>query len=223
MAPSVATFSCPAGLHLTGVPTLRCDVAGNWELGPAHRCSTKWYNSFGNPIVDRTTPDGAQNIQFVDTTLAFTDVGKVIAYDIFTGRSGTQAIQIWRPIDATAGTYTLLCENVSTHAHTARNPHHNVISRGCFQQIARCCVTASSLPQVITAGTADVDFHFQLPVSDHCLVGPGDVLGWYHLGLGVTDFDNGEEGHDDVLWHYGDHPGIGGTVAFTDGGPRVYS
>jgi hypothetical protein len=73
--------------------------------------------------------------------LAFTAVGKVIAYDIFTGRAGTQAIQIWRPIDVAAGTYTLLCENV------------------------------------ITAGTADVDFHFQLPVSDHCLVGPGDVLG----------------------------------------------
>ena len=165
MAPSVATFSCPRGLHLIGPPTLRCDVAGNWELSPAHRCSTKWTSSFGNEIVDRQTPDGAANIQFVDTSLAFSDVGRVTAYDIYTGRAGTQAIQIWRPIDPVAGTYTLLCENI------------------------------------ITASTAGVDFHFQLPRDDHCLVGPGDVLGWYHQGQGVTDFDSGELGHDDVKWH----------------------
>ena len=164
-APSVATFSCPRGLHLLGPPTLRCDAAGNWELGPTHRCSTKWVSSFGNEIVDRQTPDGASNIQFVDTSLAFTDVGRVTAYDIFTGRAGTQAVQIWRPIDAAAGTYVLLCENV------------------------------------ITASTAGVDFHFELPRDDHCLVGPGDVLGWYHQGQGVTDFDGGEAGHDDVKWH----------------------
>ena len=90
----MATFSCGSGLHLSGPSQLRCDENGVWELGVAHHCSTQWLSVIGNEIVDRQTADGTSNIQFVDTSLVFTSVGKVIAYDIFTGRPGTQAIQV---------------------------------------------------------------------------------------------------------------------------------
>ena len=53
---------------------------------------------------------GAANIQFIDTTLQFRDSGRVIAWDIFTGRAGTQNLQVWRPT-TDPDTFQLVCEN----------------------------------------------------------------------------------------------------------------
>jgi hypothetical protein len=65
----------------------------------------------GNPIQDRSTPDSASNIQFVDKSLVFAGVGRVIAWDIFTGRAGSQRLQIWRPVGA-ENSFSLVCENI---------------------------------------------------------------------------------------------------------------
>ena len=64
----------------------------------------------------------ASVIQFVDETQVFTGAGRVTGYDIYTGRAGTQRIQIWRPDpNGVENRYVLLCENVIT-AGTAAAP-----------------------------------------------------------------------------------------------------
>ena len=50
-----------------------------------------------------------------------------------------------------------------------------------------------------------------------CQFKPGDVVGWYHLGQGVSDFDHGAgQGHHDVIWNY---PVRNFTVTFYDNSP----
>ena len=118
--------------------------------------------------------------------LALSQIGRVTAWDVFTGRAGSQNLQVWRPVTERDGeeTFKLICENL------------------------------------VTAHSEGIDFHFQLPESEHCYVQRGDVIGWFHKNQGVTDYDGG--GHD-VKWHYGDHPGIGGQLTFDAGGARTYS
>ena len=87
--------------------------------------------------------------------------------------------------------------------------------------------------------TRGSDFHYELDPSDHCNVQAGDVIGWQHVGQGVTDYSNNDadaaacaasplcsDVDRAVRWHYGNHPGVGGTISFdpTDSaGNRVYS
>jgi hypothetical protein len=83
------------------------------------------------------------------------------------------------------------------------------------------------------------DFHYELEPSDHCNVQAGDIIGWQHEGQGVTDYSSGNADaaaceaspyctstDRAVRWHYGDHPGVGGTITWdpaSSAGNRVYS
>lgn len=97
-------FSNVEGEHIgDGTATSRCYVkSGSHEL-----------SLVGHDITPRNHPDGAANIQFIDTTLVFSDTGRVVAWDVFTGRPGTQNLQVWRPTDD-ANTFQLICENEIT-------------------------------------------------------------------------------------------------------------
>ena len=74
----------------------------------------------GNELIDRETPDGASNIQFVDLHLPFGSSGRLLAWDWFAGRPGDTMLQIWRPDTETCDTtcFTLVCENAVTAATT---------------------------------------------------------------------------------------------------------
>ena len=93
----------------------------------------------GNTLADRVTPDNAATIQFVDTDLYFFKVGRVTAWDIFTGRAGTQSMQVWRPACAhTPGTraagcteWTLVCENELT---VRSSPVKRLTLHACISQ-----------------------------------------------------------------------------------------
>ena len=62
----------------------------------------------------------------------------------------------------------------------------------------------------------------EVSAADECVVRAQDVVGWWHAGQGVTDFDNGG---DEVKWEYGfpATPGVGDEVTFTGSGARTYS
>ena len=68
----------------------------------------------GNSIQDRETPDGASNVQFVDLGLVFAETGRVVSWDLYTGRAGRQALQVWRPIKTRQGR-TAQAESVNTN------------------------------------------------------------------------------------------------------------
>ena len=57
---------------------------------------------------------------------------------------------------------------------------------------------------------------------EQCNVLPQDVVGWWHAGQGVTDFDSGG---DEVYWNYGhaQPPAVGDQVTFDGSGMRTYS
>ena len=51
---------------------------------------------------------------FIDTDMKFTRAGRVVSWDYYVGRAGTQRMQIWRSTGNT-DEFTLICENeVST-------------------------------------------------------------------------------------------------------------
>ena len=53
----------------------------------------------GNMLADRRkSPDGASNMQFVDTSMVFARAGRVVEWDFFAGRAGSQWLQVWRPL-----------------------------------------------------------------------------------------------------------------------------
>ena len=58
-----------------------------------------------NLQIDRAHPDGASRISFVDKDLVFHAAGKVVSWDIFTGRAGTMRMQVYRPEQAGVHTY----------------------------------------------------------------------------------------------------------------------
>ena len=82
----------------------------------------------GNELVDRSTPDGAARISFIDRDLMFAGNGKIVSWDAYAGRAGEQRLQVWRvgngdgtgcegacSVSAAATgqkTWTLVCENV---------------------------------------------------------------------------------------------------------------
>ena len=68
----------------------------------------------GNELIDRETPDGATNIQFVDLSLPFPSSGRLTAWDWYAGRAGEMSLQIWRPCESSATCYALVCENTVT-------------------------------------------------------------------------------------------------------------
>jgi len=69
--------------------------------------------TLGNPVVDAAHPDGASNIQFVDTSKCFADSGEVTAVSVWVARTGQsgQRMQIYRP--AGGNTYTLVSQTES--------------------------------------------------------------------------------------------------------------
>ena len=146
-----------------------------------------------NDLIDRAHPYGASQICFVDRSLELQQAGKIVSWDVYAGRAGEQRLQVWRP------------------ASDADDMTFTLVCEN-----------------FVTSPNADEVQHFVLPETDHCLFKKGDRIGWYHLGQGVTDYDDQDlagnrQGHD-VIWNYPmDHPGLGGTVTFTGGGPRVYS
>jgi hypothetical protein len=48
----------------------------------------------GNELVDRSTPDGAARICFIDRDLVFQGAGKIVSWDVFAGRAGEQRLQV---------------------------------------------------------------------------------------------------------------------------------
>ena len=79
-------------------------------------------------IVLQTNPDGASNIQFVDTSLVFLGPGRLVAWDIYTGRAGTQRLQVWRPAGYLGTRFTLICENVLSASKASDNVHYQLDS-----------------------------------------------------------------------------------------------
>ena len=57
----------------------------------------KLEGAVGNELIDRAHPDGASRITFIDRDLVFARAGKVVSWDVFTGRAGTMRMQVWRP------------------------------------------------------------------------------------------------------------------------------
>jgi hypothetical protein len=47
--------------------------------------------------IDRSTPDGASRISFIDRSLMFQNDGRIVSWDVFAGRAGQQRLQVWRP------------------------------------------------------------------------------------------------------------------------------
>ena len=64
----------------------------------------------GNELADRASPDGASQISFVDKGMVFSKPGKLVGWDFWVGRAGSQKVQVWRPQDA-ASSFALVCEN----------------------------------------------------------------------------------------------------------------
>jgi hypothetical protein len=97
---------------------------------------------------------------------------------------------------------------------------------GCSGVAANCYTLVCE--NVVSAETGVG--HFDVPPSDHCIANAQDVIGWFHLGQGVVDFDRysalannddpttDENDANDVRWKYGNHPGIGGELNFDGGG-----
>jgi hypothetical protein len=52
--------------------------------------------SVGNDLIDRAHPDSAAKITFIDRDLVFHAAGKVVSWDVFTGRAGAMRMQVWR-------------------------------------------------------------------------------------------------------------------------------
>eukprot|EP01050_Picozoa_sp_SAG11_P005434 SAG11_NODE_384_length_9897_cov_11.158502_2_plen_192_part_00 len=68
----------------------------------------------GNELSDRTHPDSASQIAFVDTSLRFERDGVLLSWGLFTGSSGRIRLQVYRPGagGATSGEFSLVCEHV---------------------------------------------------------------------------------------------------------------
>jgi hypothetical protein len=65
----------------------------------------------GNELADRASPDGASQISFVDKGMVFSKPGKLVGWDFWVGRIGSQKVQVWRPQD-TASSFGGTLESV---------------------------------------------------------------------------------------------------------------
>jgi hypothetical protein len=120
----------------------------------------------GNELIDRATPDGASRISFIDRDLMMMGNGKVVSWDVYAGRAGTQRLQIWREASGEGDTCVNSCSvsRAATGSKTWKLVCENVV----------------------TSPTAGATEHFQLADSDTCSFRFGDRVGWYHENQGVT-------------------------------------
>ena len=56
--------------------------------------------SVANPLIDRSTPDSASQITFVDSSLVFAAAGKLISWDMYTGGKGRIHLQVYPPLES---------------------------------------------------------------------------------------------------------------------------
>ena len=68
------------------------------------------------------------------------------------------------------------------------------------------CVVLRSENEVRGSLAGSVE-QVEIAEPDQCSVLPQDVVGWWHAGQGVTDFDSGG---DEVRWNYGHARPCGG-------------
>lgn len=164
----------------------------------------------GNELADRATPDGAAGIAFVDTGTVFSRPGRVVAWNFFVGRAGVQRLQVWR--------------------HTGDNTYQLIWSAPCIvlepaaaalNDLNRAFAFVRSENEVQGALAGSVE-QVEVAQPEQCNVLPQDVVGWWHAGQGVTDFDGGG---DEVRWNYGhaEPPAVGDEVTFDGSGTRTYS
>lgn len=177
--------------------------------------------TIGNELADRQTPDGASGIAFVDTGTVFTRPGRVVAWNFFVGRAGVQRLQVWRR--SGDNTYQLIwC--VPQFPTLANNATVNEYFRAWVRRsspLKQCLAYVHSENEVQGSLAGSVE-QVEVAEPDQCHVLPQDVVGWWHAGQGVTDFDNGG---DEVRWNYGHQqpPAIGDEVTFDGTGARTYS
>jgi hypothetical protein len=70
----------------------------------------------GNDVINRSSVDGASNINFIDSNLAFAYNGKVTSWKIFAGRASSEfALQVFRST-GTTNEYTLIGSNYFSSA-----------------------------------------------------------------------------------------------------------
>jgi hypothetical protein len=83
--------------------------------------------------------------------------------------------------------------------------------------VARVC--SENEVQGSLAGSVE---QVEVAQPEQCSVLPQDVVGWWHAGQGVTDFDGGG---DEVRWNYGHAQAVavGDQVTFDGSGSRTYS
>lgn len=73
----------------------------------------------------------------------------------------------------------------------------------------------------LAAATTHTVIRHEVLTVDQCEVAAGDVIGWYHQGQGVIDWN--EDGGNTVRWQLGDRAEVGSTLAFGASGSRTYS
>ena len=132
----------------------------------------------GNDLIDRSNPDGARRICFIDRSLTFPARGKIMSWDVFAGRAGEQRLQVWRP----GGVDAVGCSGQS-NTGVADNGAGCSVSRAADGQTTWTLICEN----VVTSPNAGQVTHFVMPSALQCTFEAGDAIGWYHLEQGVTD------------------------------------
>ncbi|MCF2948034.1 hypothetical protein L0668_07950 [Paraglaciecola aquimarina] len=89
--------------------------------------STQTFASLiGNEVIDRTSIDGASNINFVDTSLIFQHDGFITSWDIYAGRANSEfSLQVLRAT-GTANEFSLVGENYFSAAGNTGLVHFEI-------------------------------------------------------------------------------------------------